>query len=62
MRDYIKNACEEIDSALHTGDGLIKKTQIEEFKKYLDSWNRVITDRIEGLDICIHCDSKNTAH
>ena len=40
MRDYVKNACEEIDAALFTGDSFFEKSAREELKAYILRWQR----------------------
>lgn len=43
LRDYLKNACEEIDAGVFSGDLLYQDTEREELKDYLGRWSRAIT-------------------
>ena len=46
MRDYIFNACEEIDASMFSGDAFQDTEHREELKKYIGRWEREI-ERIE---------------
>ena len=40
MRDYIKNACEEIDAAMFSGDAFIEKEERDALSNYIGRWQR----------------------
>ncbi len=45
MRDYLKNACEEIDAALLSGDAALYESETKPLLEYIARWQRVIADR-----------------
>ena len=40
MRDYIENACEEIDAAMFSGDAFIEKEERDALSNYIGRWQR----------------------
>ena len=40
MRDYIENACEDIDSAMFCGDAFHDPEHRRELTKYIERWQR----------------------
>ena len=40
MRDYIENACEEIDAAMFSGDEFDEKDEREKLREYIGRWER----------------------
>lgn len=40
MRDYIKDACEEIDSAMFSGDAFADAEQRKALRDYMERWER----------------------
>ena len=41
-RIWLKNACEEIDAEVFSGDMLLDDEDRNEFKEYLERWKRAI--------------------
>lgn len=48
MTPYLEIACETIDAALFSGDSLHNKYILQEFKDYIERWQKGITE-IEKL-------------
>lgn len=46
MHSFHEEACEAIDAAVFSGD--ILYTDLEEFKKYLERWNRAVKEHEES--------------
>lgn len=42
MRDYIKEACEQIDAAMFSGDDFDNPATRAEFREYMNRWTRQI--------------------
>lgn len=42
IRDYLKNACEEIDACVFNGDVLYCDDERKELKEYVERWVRAI--------------------
>jgi len=40
MRDYIRQACEEIDAAMFSGDAFIEKDERDALINYIGRWQR----------------------
>jgi hypothetical protein len=40
MRDYIENACEEIDAAMFSGDAFMEKEERDALTDYIGRWHR----------------------
>ena len=40
MRDYIKDACEEIDAAMFSGDAFADAEERKALRDYLERWGR----------------------
>jgi hypothetical protein len=40
MPEYLKEACEQIDAAMFSGDALENPETLKEFKEYLERWAR----------------------
>lgn len=40
MKNYLRDACEEIDAAIFSGDALY--TSFEELKEYVYTWDRTL--------------------
>lgn len=53
LRDYLKNACEEIDAGVFSGDVLYCDDERKELKEYVERWARAIAsheqDESSGL-------------
>ena len=49
MRTWTKEACENIDATVFSGDEFYDKTAREAFKKYLQRWDREIRT-IEAIE------------
>lgn len=42
LRDYLRNACEEVDAGIFSGDVLYCDEERKEVKKYIGRWARAI--------------------
>jgi hypothetical protein len=40
MRDYIEQACEEIDAAMFSGDAFIEEEERNKLREYIGRWER----------------------
>ena len=40
MRDYIKDACEEIDAAMFSGDAFVDAEERKALRDYIERWTR----------------------
>ena len=40
MRDYIEQACEEIDAAMFSGDAFNEKAERDSLRNYIGRWER----------------------
>lgn len=52
MREYLKEAAEQIDAAIFSGDTLYCQKELEKLKTYIERWQRAITqhEEIEKLN------------
>lgn len=56
MNKWLKDACENIDAAVFSGDALFDEETRKDFKAYIASWQRAVTqiddaDEINDKDV-----------
>lgn len=49
MRDYIYNACEEIDASVFSGDAFYDKEHRKQLREYMARWTRELMAIEESL-------------
>lgn len=50
MRDYIEDACDQIDAAIFSGDAFFDKGHIERLRWYMERWGKQLKENENSLN------------